>query len=60
MRPPRRAFRSRCHGLDDGDGGVAEEAGGALWFQLYMWPDRSLSHKLVERARAAGFEGARS
>jgi isopentenyl diphosphate isomerase/L-lactate dehydrogenase-like FMN-dependent dehydrogenase len=36
---------------------VAAEAGGRLWFQLYMWPDRSLSHKLVERARAAGFEG---
>lgn len=35
---------------------VAEEAGGKLWFQLYMWPDRSLSHKLVERAKAAGFE----
>jgi L-lactate dehydrogenase (cytochrome)/(S)-mandelate dehydrogenase len=35
---------------------VAEEAGGTLWFQLYMWPDRSLSHKLVERARAAGYE----
>src|SRR5687768_11431776 len=33
---------------------VAEQAGGELWFQLYMWPDRSLSHKLVERARAAG------
>jgi len=36
---------------------VAAEAGGTLWFQLYMWPDRSLSHKLVERAKAAGFEG---
>ena len=35
---------------------VAEQAGGELWFQLYMWPDRSLSHKLVERARAAGFK----
>lgn len=35
---------------------VAEQAGGTLWFQLYMWPDRSMSHKLVERARAAGFE----
>ncbi|HTE15880.1 MAG TPA: alpha-hydroxy acid oxidase, partial [Burkholderiales bacterium] len=38
---------------------VAEQAGGAgsaLWFQLYMWPDKSLSHKLVERARAAGYE----
>ena len=32
---------------------VADEAGGTLWFQLYMWPDRSLSHRLVERARAA-------
>ena len=36
---------------------VAANAGGRLWFQLYMWPDRSLSHKLIERARAAGFEG---
>lgn len=35
---------------------IAAQAGGRLWFQLYMWPDRSLSHKLVERARAAGFE----
>jgi L-lactate dehydrogenase (cytochrome)/(S)-mandelate dehydrogenase len=35
---------------------VAELAGGTLWFQLYLWPDRSLSHKLVERARAAGYE----
>ena len=35
---------------------VADEAGGTLWFQLYMWPDRSLSHRLVERARAAGYE----
>lgn len=35
---------------------VAEQAGGELWFQLYMWPDKSLSHQLVERARAAGFK----
>ena len=35
---------------------VAEQAGGTLWFQLYLWPDRSLSHKIVERAKAAGFE----
>jgi (S)-mandelate dehydrogenase len=34
---------------------VAEQAGGELWFQLYMWPDRNLSHQLVERARSAGF-----
>src|SRR5262249_14804737 len=35
---------------------VAAEAGGTLWFQFYMWPDRSLSHKLIERAWKAGFE----
>ena len=36
---------------------VAEAVPGArLWFQLYMWPDRSLSHQLVERAKNAGFE----
>ncbi len=35
---------------------VADEAGGELWFQLYMWPDRALSHELVLRAKAAGFK----
>lgn len=35
---------------------VLEEAGGTPWFQLYLWTDRSLSHKLVERARVAGYE----
>jgi (S)-mandelate dehydrogenase len=35
---------------------IAEQAPGRLWFQLYMWPDRSMSHKLVDRARLAGFE----
>lgn len=35
---------------------VAAEAGGNLWFQVYMWPDRSLSHGLIERAQAAGYE----
>ncbi len=35
---------------------VAQLAGGELWFQLYMWPDKSLSYQLVERARAAGFK----
>jgi isopentenyl diphosphate isomerase/L-lactate dehydrogenase-like FMN-dependent dehydrogenase len=35
---------------------VAAEAGGTLWFQIYMWPDRSLSHGLVERAKAAGYQ----
>ena len=32
------------------------QVGGTLWFQLYMWPDRALSHQLVARARDAGFE----
>src|SRR5690606_25267368 len=35
---------------------VAAEAGGTLWFQFYMWPDRSLSYELIARARDAGFE----
>jgi L-lactate dehydrogenase (cytochrome)/(S)-mandelate dehydrogenase len=35
---------------------VAEEAGGTLWFQVYMLPDRALSHRLVDRAKNAGFE----
>jgi isopentenyl diphosphate isomerase/L-lactate dehydrogenase-like FMN-dependent dehydrogenase len=32
------------------------EAGGTLWFQFYMWPERALSHQLIARARDAGFE----
>lgn len=35
---------------------VAGEVGGSLWMQLYMWKDRSLSHQLVRRAAAAGFQ----
>ncbi len=35
---------------------VAAEAGGELWFQVYMWPDRAASHALIERARAAGYK----
>ena len=35
---------------------IAAEAGGCLWFQLYMWSDRRLSHQLVERAKGVGFE----
>jgi len=34
---------------------VASEAGGNLWFQLYMWRERELSYRLVERARASGY-----
>jgi isopentenyl diphosphate isomerase/L-lactate dehydrogenase-like FMN-dependent dehydrogenase len=29
-------------------------AGGRLWFQLYLWEDRSLSHAVLERAWQAG------
>lgn len=35
---------------------VVAQAGGRLWFQLYMWPERELSWQLVERARHAGYE----
>jgi L-lactate dehydrogenase (cytochrome)/(S)-mandelate dehydrogenase len=35
---------------------VVTEAGGRLWFQLYMYAEPSLSHRIAERARAAGFE----
>jgi isopentenyl diphosphate isomerase/L-lactate dehydrogenase-like FMN-dependent dehydrogenase len=31
-------------------------AGGRLWFQLYMWADRSLSHAAIERAQGLGCE----
>lgn len=35
---------------------VAEQAGGTLWFQLYMWREKELSYELVRRAARAGFE----
>jgi isopentenyl diphosphate isomerase/L-lactate dehydrogenase-like FMN-dependent dehydrogenase len=35
---------------------IAEQAPGRLWFQLYMWSERALSHQIVARAKAAGFE----
>ena len=35
---------------------IAAEAPGRLWFQLYMWPDRSMSHDLVKRVQKTGFE----
>jgi isopentenyl diphosphate isomerase/L-lactate dehydrogenase-like FMN-dependent dehydrogenase len=35
---------------------IAAEAGGRLWFQLYMWADRSLTHQIVDRAKGVGFE----
>lgn len=36
---------------------IAEQAGGRLWFQAYIIKDRSFTFKLIERARAAGYEG---
>ena len=35
---------------------IADEAGGRLWFQLYMWREKELSYELVKRAARAGFE----
>lgn len=32
------------------------ESGAELWFQLYVWRDRALTHGLVDRAWAAGAE----
>jgi isopentenyl diphosphate isomerase/L-lactate dehydrogenase-like FMN-dependent dehydrogenase len=32
------------------------EAGGRQWFQLYLWEDRSLSHKVVDKAWHLGCE----
>ncbi|OJW24841.1 MAG: alpha-hydroxy-acid oxidizing enzyme [Rhodospirillales bacterium 69-11] len=30
--------------------------GGRLWFQLYVWKRRDLSHEMIERAKRAGYE----
>jgi len=35
---------------------VAQEVGGRLWFQLYCVRDLAFREKLVQRARAAGYE----
>ena len=34
---------------------VADSCEGPQWFQLYVWRDRELTRRIVERARAAGF-----
>ena len=34
---------------------VAQAASGPLWFQLYVYKDRSVSEALVQRAEAAGY-----
>ena len=35
---------------------VAQEAGGRLWMQLYVFKDRSIAQDIVSRADRAGFE----
>ncbi len=35
---------------------IIDEVGGRLWFQLYMYADRSLSRWIAERAKTAGYE----
>lgn len=35
---------------------IAEQAGGRLWFQAYVIRDRSFTFRLIDRARAAGYE----
>ncbi len=35
---------------------IASDAGGRLWFQLYMWRDKQMSYEVVRRAQRAGFE----
>lgn len=35
---------------------LANEAGGRLWMQLYMWREKELSDELVKRAARNGFE----
>jgi (S)-mandelate dehydrogenase len=35
---------------------VVADGGGRQWFQLYMWKDRDLSYRILERAKTAGFD----
>ena len=35
---------------------VADEAGGRLWYQVYMMPDRQASLQMIQRAKSAGYE----
>jgi len=43
---------SSTTGLDK----IANEAGGRLWFQIYVWEDRQLTYELIDRAARAGYE----
>ncbi|CAO3436374.1 alpha-hydroxy acid oxidase [Azospirillum doebereinerae] len=35
---------------------LKEEAGGRLWLQLYVWPQRQMTRELMTRAQKAGYE----
>ncbi len=35
---------------------IEQGGGGTMWFQLYIWPERSIAYEMVERVRKAGFE----
>lgn len=36
---------------------IREVSDGQLWLQLYVWPQREMTHELVRRAKAARFDG---
>ncbi|OLF73896.1 2-hydroxy-acid oxidase [Maricaulis sp. W15] len=36
---------------------IAEHTDGPKWFQVYVWKDRAIVEKALERAKAAGFTG---
>ena len=44
------------HRVDDRRWRRSPQVGGRLWFQLYVWKRRELSHQLIERANRNGFE----
>jgi (S)-mandelate dehydrogenase len=35
---------------------IAQEAGGTLWYQLYLWRNKQLSYDLIKRVYHAGFK----
>jgi (S)-mandelate dehydrogenase len=35
---------------------ICEQAGGNLWFQLYMWADKEMSIKFLDRVKATGID----
>jgi isopentenyl diphosphate isomerase/L-lactate dehydrogenase-like FMN-dependent dehydrogenase len=35
---------------------VKDAAGGRLWLQLYVWPQRDMTRELIARAKKAGYE----